>query len=230
MRESDPGQLVRRGRAPSGSLASPVSRPVDRPAVECAAADPTVGFLQRRTARRCPQLLNLLSGYREGKSLGRHVAIPDDRHQSPVERVGCGYSDRACELRVQDRRLPVLSRLSDCLTTEVTRCCQDSPTSRCAAPSSSLRCWPAAGRQGLGDPGPPPPAHRPSPTSPASQAGACGSGPARRHQPCASEITLVLLVREAETLLRWHRRLVAVPGPTRIASRAGHRLPGRWSS
>src|SRR5215207_7555064 len=52
--------------------------------------------------------------------------------------VGCGYSDRACELRVQDRRLPVLSRLSDRLTTEVTRCCHDSPTSRCAAPSSSF--------------------------------------------------------------------------------------------
>jgi hypothetical protein len=56
---------------------------------------------------------------------------------------------------------------------------------------------PRRGRQGLGDPRPPPPAHRPSPASPASQAEACRSGPARRHQPCASEITLVLLVREA---------------------------------
>jgi hypothetical protein len=38
-------ELDRRGRAPSGSLAAPVSRPVDRPAVECAAADPTAGSL-----------------------------------------------------------------------------------------------------------------------------------------------------------------------------------------
>jgi Amidase len=83
-------------------------------------------------------------GDRQGqRPLAGHVG--DEGLQPAKQRVGCGYSDRACELRVQDRRLPILSRLSDSLTTEVIRCCQDSPTSRCAALSSSLRCWPAAG-------------------------------------------------------------------------------------
>ena len=92
-----------------------------------------------------------------------------------------------------------------------------------AVPLHPVPCaaGPRRGRQGLGDPRPPPPAHRPSPASPASQAGACGSGPARRHQPCASEITLVLLVGEA--------RDAAALAPTlgRGAWTYPHRQPGR---
>jgi hypothetical protein len=64
-------------------------------------------------------------------------------------------------------------------------------------------------RQGLGDPGAPSPTHRAPPPSRTSQAPARRPRPARRVQPRATPLPLVLLLVKPETLLRWHRHLVA---------------------
>ena len=64
-------------------------------------------------------------------------------------------------------------------------------------------------RQGPRDPGAAPSAHRAAPPGPTTEAGAYRSSPARRDQPRAAKIPLVLLPVTPQTLLRWHRRLVA---------------------
>ena len=88
-------------------------------------------------------------------------------------------------------------------------CCRSSPTSRCVAPSSCSCCSPAAT----------PPrtwrswccatSSRCCAARPASQAGARRSGAARRRQPGAARARWSCFFVQPETLLRWHRRLVA---------------------
>jgi Homeodomain-like domain len=64
-------------------------------------------------------------------------------------------------------------------------------------------------RQGPGDPGAAPSAHRVAPPSRTSQARARRPCSTRCSQPRATPCPLVLLPGQPETLLRWHRRLVA---------------------
>jgi hypothetical protein len=54
-----------------------------------------------------------------------------------------------------------------------------------------------------------PSTHRVAPPGPTTEAGAYRSSPARRDQPRATKIPLVLLPGHPQTLLRWHRCLVA---------------------
>jgi hypothetical protein len=76
-------------------------------------------------------------------------------------------------------------------------------TWRCAAPSNCSSCWPVAT---------PPRTWRSwcsATNSPCSVAESHVPGPSRRVQPRPTPLPLVLLLVKPETLLRWHRRLVA---------------------
>src|SRR4029453_18789830 len=64
-------------------------------------------------------------------------------------------------------------------------------------------------RQGSGDPGASPSAHRAAPPGSSTEAGARRPRAARRHQPRHATSSLVLLPGHPETVLRWHRRLIA---------------------
>ena len=64
-------------------------------------------------------------------------------------------------------------------------------------------------RQGPRDPGAAPSTHRAAPPGPTTEAGAYRSSPARRHQPRAPRSHWSCFLVTRQTLLRWHRSLVA---------------------
>jgi hypothetical protein len=126
---------------------------------------------------------------------------PGAGHEPPVptqqQRVGCRYSDRTLELGSSiEARVATVAPLLP--TAEVTRCCHDLPTWRCAARSNGSCCWPTARPPGPGDLGAPPPARRAPPETSPPQARARRPRPACRRQPregCAnSDVTCGLLV------------------------------------
>jgi hypothetical protein len=77
---------------------------------------------------------------------------------------------------------------------------------RCSA-AHPARPW--RRRQRSRNPRPAPPAHRPAPPDAATQAGACRPGPARGDQPRPTRTRWSWVFVKPETLLRWHRRMVA---------------------
>jgi hypothetical protein len=133
----------------------------------------------------------------------------EHRRRSPDSGpVGCANSDRASELAVHSTVSRECAASTDCLggyLDAVEACLPD-----------ALPLHPAAGaagphrrRQGPGDPGPAPPAHGAAPPSRTSQAPARRPRSACLRQPGVAPLPLVVLLVQPETLLRWHRRLVA---------------------
>jgi hypothetical protein len=114
----------------------------------------------------------------------------------------------ACELRVRvllGYRPPALTAVLEAILQAVqTRLPGPVPVGPAARPARPRRR-----RQGSGDPGASPSAHCAAPPGSATEAGAHRPRPARRDQRALPRARWSCFLVKPETLLRWHRRMVA---------------------